>query len=153
MVARSFAVALMLALLLHAPSFAATGSGSSSAGTVAPGAGTWLAQQDSQDSEDTVAGQLLAHAELGTFADLVEGAGLIEIFRRPGPMTLFAPTDEAFEPYRDGRLEELRSQPQALERFIRYHILENDIILVPGGTLSGNGSLNPIGRVLFWPLQ
>jgi hypothetical protein len=34
---------------------------------------------------------------------------------------------------------------------VRYHILENHIILVSGGRMTGNGALNPIERVLFWP--
>jgi hypothetical protein len=60
-------------------------------------------------------------------------------------------TDEAFEPYRDGRLEVLRADSGSVERFVRFHILENDIIIVPGGTMTGNGALNPIDRVLSWP--
>ncbi|MEX2547575.1 MAG: fasciclin domain-containing protein [Chloroflexota bacterium] len=99
----------------------------------------------------TVADALAEAENLGIFAALVERADLMRLFRGAYPITLFAPTDAAFDDLDEGEIERVCGDPESLERFIRFHVLEDDIIVTPDGRLTGNGALNPVGRVLYWP--
>jgi len=59
------------------------------------------------------------------FGDAVEKAGLGNLLRGPGPFTIFAPTDTAFERLPAGRLDSLylpENQPE-LAAIVNYHIV------------------------------
>ena len=66
-----------------------------------------------------------ANGTFKTFGKAVEKAGLNETLRGPGPFTVFAPTDAAFEKLPAGRLEVL-FQPEnksELAAILNYHIV------------------------------
>jgi len=66
-----------------------------------------------------------ANGTFKTFGKAVEKAGLNETLRGPGPFTVFAPTDAAFEKLPAGRLEVL-FQPEnksELTAILNYHIV------------------------------
>ena len=66
---------------------------------------------------------------LKTFSSLVAKAGLVEALKKPGPFTVFAPTDAAFEKIPKETLDRLTADPEALKKVLTYHV-------VKGATLS-----------------
>ena len=70
---------------------------------------------------DTVA----ANASYATFGKAIEAAGLTETLRGPGPFTLFAPTNAAFEQLPAGQLDTLlKPENQAeLAAILNFHIV------------------------------
>ncbi len=78
------------------------------------------------------------------FVAAIKAAGMLEILRGPGPLTVFAPTNVAFDALPDGELERLM-QPRAREdlaALLAYHIVPGRLD-GPGMQtliLAGNGS-------------
>ena len=71
-------------------------------------------------------------AEAGRFASLLNAlraASLTETLRGPGPYTLFAPTDKAFQKLPPGALNALLKDRKKLKGILEYHLLS--------GTLAG----------------
>ncbi|MBD8526673.1 fasciclin domain-containing protein [Pseudomarimonas arenosa] len=67
-----------------------------------------------------------SHGELNTFAKAVELAGLGDILRGPGPFTVFAPTDAAFDKLPDGGLDRLLKPENKTElaSILNYHVVK-----------------------------
>ncbi len=66
----------------------------------------------------------------GTFNTLinaVEATELIEILKSPGPYTVFAPTDEAFNNLPPGTLDSLLQDNHKLKRIVLYHVAFGDV--------------------------
>ncbi|TVQ06715.1 MAG: fasciclin domain-containing protein [Leptolyngbya sp. DLM2.Bin27] len=59
----------------------------------------------------------------------VEAAGLTETLSAGGPITLFAPTNAAFEALPDGTLDQLLlpENQDALRQILTYHVLEQEV--------------------------
>lgn len=90
----------------------------------------------------TPAPDLLAAAQavgLGQFAALVEQAGLTEAMRWPGPLMVFAPTDEAFAALPTAALDALRADRTLLVTVLSYHVVLADGPLEPGVLTTGQG--------------
>lgn len=66
----------------------------------------------------------------GTFNTLVkavEATELLEILTSPGPYTVFAPTDEAFNNLPEGTLDTLLQDIPKLKRIVLYHVAFGDV--------------------------
>ncbi len=67
----------------------------------------------------------------GTFNTLVEAikaTDLVDILKSPGPYTVFAPTDEAFNKLPEGvSLEALLQDNHKLKRILTYHVAFGDV--------------------------
>jgi uncharacterized surface protein with fasciclin (FAS1) repeats len=77
---------------------------------------------------------LLETAKAGGFTTLaaaVKAAGLEEALSGKEPLTVFAPTDEAFKKLPEGALEGLLNDKEALKNVLLYHVL-------PGTVKSGD---------------
>ena len=76
-------------------------------------------------------GDIVATADgAGTFKTLLAAAtaaGLVETLQGPGPLTVFAPTDEAFAALPDGTLDSLLADPEALKRILLYHVVSGAV--------------------------
>ena len=73
-------------------------------------------------------------AEAGTFTTLLaaaEAAGLVETLSGEGPLTVFAPTDDAFAALPEGTVEGLLADTDALTAVLTYHV-------VAGAVMSGD---------------
>jgi uncharacterized surface protein with fasciclin (FAS1) repeats len=67
-----------------------------------------------------------ANGSFNTFGKLVESAGLGDTLRGPGPFTVFAPTDAAFEKLPAGKIDALLQPENKVEltSIINYHLLK-----------------------------
>ncbi len=61
--------------------------------------------------------------QLSTFNRLIVQAGLADELRTGGPLTVFAPSDEAFKSVPAKTLEALASDPVQLKSVLSYHVL------------------------------
>ncbi|SDE71818.1 fasciclin domain-containing protein [Limimaricola pyoseonensis] len=69
--------------------------------------------------------------EAGNFSTLLqaaEAAGLVETLAGEGPLTVFAPTDEAFAALPEGTLEELLADTDQLTQILTYHVVEGAVM-------------------------
>ncbi|MET1232815.1 MAG: fasciclin domain-containing protein [Candidatus Limnocylindrales bacterium] len=76
-------------------------------------------------------GDIVATADgAGTFKTLLAAAtaaGLVETLQGPGPLTVFAPTDDAFAALPAGTLDSLLADPEALKRILLYHVVSGAV--------------------------
>jgi uncharacterized surface protein with fasciclin (FAS1) repeats len=66
----------------------------------------------------------------GTFKTLVaavQAAGLADVLTRPGPYTVFAPTDEAFAKVPKATLDALMKDKAKLAAVLSYHVLTGNV--------------------------
>ncbi|MEC4818484.1 MAG: fasciclin domain-containing protein [Scytonema sp. PMC 1069.18] len=62
-----------------------------------------------------------------TLLKAAETAGVVDILKSPGPYTVFAPTDEAFDKLPQGTLDSLLQDTDKLKRIILYHVAFGDV--------------------------
>ncbi len=85
----------------------------------------------------------VAAGSFKTLAKLLTDADLIDVMKRPGPYTVFAPTDEAFAKVPKEVLDSLARDKAKLQEVLKYHVLTSkwttdDIKLVKQtGTVQG----------------
>lgn len=62
--------------------------------------------------------------EFDTLIDAFETAGLLETLRTDqGPLTLFAPTDDAFDEMPEDEREQVLQNPEELQNLLAYHVV------------------------------
>jgi len=69
-------------------------------------------------------------AKVGSFKTLlkaVEAAGLTDTLRSEGPLTVFAPTDEAFGKLPKETLDQLLRDPAELKKILTYHVVAGKV--------------------------
>ena len=70
-------------------------------------------------------------AEDGRFTTLVaavEAAGLVDALKADGPLTVFAPTDDAFAALPEGTVDALLADIPALTNILLYHVVEGKVM-------------------------
>ena len=76
-------------------------------------------------------GDIVAMADgAGSFKTLLAAAtaaGLVETLQGEGPLTVFAPTDEAFAALPAGTLDGLLADPEALKKILLYHVVSGAV--------------------------
>lgn len=78
------------------------------------------------DIVDTAA----AAGDFTTLTAAIEAAGLTETLKGPGPFTVFAPTDAAFEALPAGTLDELLAAPSGdLKDILLYHVVPDEKLM------------------------
>ena len=89
---------------------------------------------------------LQADSRFQVVARAIDAAGLVPLLRTRGPLTVFVPTDAAFEKLPSGRLDLWLKQPKVLKDVLRYHILR---AYVPSKQLSRlRNALTALGALL-----
>jgi uncharacterized surface protein with fasciclin (FAS1) repeats len=97
------------------------------------------ASAQTKDIVDTA----VAAGSFKTLAKLLTDAELVDVMKRPGPYTVFAPTDEAFAKVPKDVLDGLAKDKAKLQDVLKYHVLTSkwttdDIKLVKQtGTVQG----------------
>jgi uncharacterized surface protein with fasciclin (FAS1) repeats len=66
--------------------------------------------------------------QLSTLARLLGDAGLAETLRGPGPVTVFAPTDEAFKAVPAATLDALGKDKERLKAVLTYHVVAGKVM-------------------------
>lgn len=64
-----------------------------------------------------------SNADLSTFAKLIKQAGLESTLEAAGPVTVFAPSDEAFKALPAATLDKLSKDPEHLKSLLNYHVV------------------------------
>jgi len=87
-----------------------------------------------------------------TLVAAVSKAGLVETLKGPGPFTVFAPRDEAFEALPAGTVEDLLrpANRDRLASILKYHVLPTRLLLAQDGlkTLQGGTiQVRPSGKI------
>ena len=62
-------------------------------------------------------------AQLSTFVKLTQQAGLGDLLTGAAPVTVFAPTDEAFRAVPAATLDKLAKDPEALKALLKHHVV------------------------------
>jgi uncharacterized surface protein with fasciclin (FAS1) repeats len=86
-----------------------------------------MAQQAAAPQKDIVE----VAAEAGTFQTLLAAArvaGLVDVLKGAGPLTVFAPTDEAFAKLPAGTVEGLLAEPAKLAEVLKYHVVAGRVM-------------------------
>jgi len=70
---------------------------------------------------------LTRYPQLSTFSRLVAQAGLADELGAAGPLTVFAPSDEAFKSLPDKTLQSLAADPVQLKAVLRQHMVDGRV--------------------------
>ena len=70
----------------------------------------------------------IAAGSFNTLVAAVQAAGLEDALRGDGPLTVFAPTDEAFAALPEGTVESLLADPEALADILLYHVVSGKLM-------------------------
>lgn len=69
----------------------------------------------------------VAAGSFKTLVTAVKEAGLVEALKGKGPLTVFAPTDEAFAKLPKGTLEGLLADKEKLAAVLKYHVVAGKV--------------------------
>jgi len=99
-------------------------AGDSSAEASTGGAQPFAATADGAVAYPTIGDLIDADPRLSYFSMLLHEAGVAEVLRVPGPLTLFAPTDEAFDALSADTNARLSSDPAMLTALLGHHVAD-----------------------------
>src|SRR5512139_3146237 len=69
----------------------------------------------------------VAAGSFKTLVAAVQAAGLVEVLKRPGPLTVLAPTDDAFAKIPKADLDALMKDKAKLSAVLQYHVLTGNV--------------------------
>jgi uncharacterized surface protein with fasciclin (FAS1) repeats len=78
-------------------------------------------------ARQNIIGTAAAAGQFKTLLSLAKQAGLVGALSGPGPLTVFAPTDAAFEAVPKATLRQLASNQKALRRVLLHHVVKGDV--------------------------
>jgi uncharacterized surface protein with fasciclin (FAS1) repeats len=81
-------------------------------------------QANADDIVDIAAG----NADFSTLVTAVKAAGLVDTLKGPGPFTVFAPTNAAFNKIPKKKLEALLKNKAALTAVLTYHVVPGKVM-------------------------
>jgi uncharacterized surface protein with fasciclin (FAS1) repeats len=115
---------VMMAIVLGLAAFAVTGCGDDDETATTPEA-TSETSMSGMDIVETASG----NDDLSTLVELVTAADLVETLEGPGPFTVFAPTNEAFEALPAATLESLQdpANKDQLAAILTYHVVPEEL--------------------------
>ena len=70
----------------------------------------------------------VADGRFTTLVAAVQAAGLVDALKAEGPLTVFAPTDDAFAKLPDGTIEGLLNDIPALTEILTYHVVSGKVM-------------------------
>ncbi len=93
-------------------------------------------------AEKDIVDTAIAAGSFKTLVAAVEAAGLVDALKGAGPLTVFAPTDEAFAALPAGTVEGLLKDPEALKAILLYHVVEGKVLAADAAKLTEAKTLN-----------
>ncbi len=88
----------------------------------------------------------VAAGNFNTLVAAVKAAGLVDTLKSEGPLTVFAPTDEAFAKLPSGTVEKLLADPDRLGAILKYHVVPGRVMAADVVKLSS--AKNVLGQTL-----
>lgn len=85
----------------------------------------------------SISDQAAGNSDLSTLVSLVEAAGLLDTIDSTSPLTLFAPTNDAFAKVPQGVLDYLGANTTALTEVLTYHVIGSNEFF--NGTTTNDG--------------
>ncbi|HEX3550933.1 MAG TPA: fasciclin domain-containing protein [Candidatus Elarobacter sp.] len=82
---------------------------------------------------------------LSTFVSAVHTAGLDDMLRGPGPLTIYAPTDDAFAKMPAADRTALLGDPSRLRTMILDLVVKDNVVMRDGDTQVSSGSIGTAG--------
>ena len=80
-------------------------------------------------ASNTIVDAASGNPDFSTLVTAVQAAGLAETLSGPGPFTVFAPTNAAFEKLPDGTVEELTTTgTDQLSSILTYHVVSGEVM-------------------------
>ncbi|MXY72100.1 MAG: fasciclin domain-containing protein, partial [Dehalococcoidia bacterium] len=79
------------------------------------------------EARGTIVDIAVADGRFTTLVAAVQAAGLVEALAGEGPLTVFAPTDDAFAALPEGTVEALLEDIPALTDILLYHVVAGDV--------------------------
>jgi uncharacterized surface protein with fasciclin (FAS1) repeats len=70
----------------------------------------------------------VAAGSFNTLVKAVQAAGLVDTLKGPGPFTVFAPTDEAFQKLPAGTLDAVLADKAKLTAILTYHVVPGKVL-------------------------
>lgn len=101
-------------------------------------AGDMGKKADKKDIVDTA----VAAGSFTTLATALDAAGLIATLKGPGPFTVFAPNDAAFEKLPPGTLDGLLKDKAKLSSVLTYHVVSGKVMAADVVKLSSADTVN-----------
>ncbi len=92
-------------------------------------AGGIVLAADRAEAQENIVETAAAAGQFGTLLAAAEAAGLVETLAGPGPLTVFAPTDEAFARLPAGTVDSLL-QPQNRDQLVAiltFHVVPGEV--------------------------
>ena len=77
----------------------------------------------------TIIDTMTAAGNFTTLLSVLKVASFLDTLRTPGPYTLFAPTDRAFENLTPGQLKALLKDVRRLKTVVTYHVISGVVAL------------------------
>lgn len=77
--------------------------------------------------QQTIAELVVMNDDFDTLETALRMAELVPTFQQPGPYTVFAPTDAAFEKIPDATLQQLLRTEQRLAGVLQYHVVRGEL--------------------------
>jgi uncharacterized surface protein with fasciclin (FAS1) repeats len=97
----------------------------------------------------SVADTIARDPQLSTLDGLVKKAGLAETLKAPGPITVFAPTNEAFNAVPPKTMDELAQNPARLKEVLSHHVVPSKLVsaeVKPGNVKTAQGGSLAVAR-------
>jgi uncharacterized surface protein with fasciclin (FAS1) repeats len=85
----------------------------------------------------TITQTAAANPQLSTLVSLLKKAGLASALGKPGPFTVFAPTNAAFAKLPKATLQKVGSNPALLKKVLLYHVVKGKVPAATVATLDG----------------
>ncbi|MBD2725396.1 fasciclin domain-containing protein [Nostoc sp. FACHB-892] len=68
------------------------------------------------------------NGSFNTLVAAIQAAGLVDTLKGPGPFTVFAPTDEAFNKLPAGTVDSLLQDIPKLKKILTYHVVSGKVL-------------------------
>ena len=81
-----------------------------------------------EPAPQTIVDIAIADGRFTTLVAAVQAAGLVETLSADGPLTVFAPTDDAFAALPEGTVEALLADIPTLTNILLYHVVEGNVM-------------------------
>lgn len=118
--------ALVLVLVLAVAACGGDDDEGNGAAAAAPET-TTMEEETTTAEEMNIVETAVAAGDFTTLVDLVQQADLADDLSGPGPLTVFAPTDEAFAAVPQETLDALGEDPELLRSVLLYHVVDGEV--------------------------